>query len=119
MQVTLNFELTLDDFTDIVDTAGYAIGYWADQAEYDEPYLESDPEATYTVSCEEGTQIYTLTKADIEKAMVLIAEDRMDISGDIRNDVRLAIKENDMGNIDGYAADAIIQVACFGTIVYG
>lgn len=119
MPLTINFELTLTDFADIVDAAGYAIGYWADEAEYNEPYLESDPDATYTVSSEEGTEMHTLTKADIEKAMVLIAEDRMDISGDIRDDVRLAIKEDDMGHIDGYAADAIIQVACFGCIVYG
>jgi hypothetical protein len=119
MQITVDFELTLTDFADIVDTAGHAIGYWCDEAEYDEPYDSDDPDATYTVSCEEGTQIYTLTKADIEKAMELIAEGRIDISASIRDDVRMAITEDDMGNIDGYAADAIIQVACFGCIVYG
>ena len=119
MQITIDFELTLTDFADIVDTAGYAIGYWCDEAEYDEPYDENDPDATYTVSCEEGTEIYTLTKSDIEKAMELIAANRVDISASIRDDVRLAITEDDMGHIDGYAADAIIQVACFKTIVYG
>ena len=119
MQITIDFEITLTDFADIVDAAGYAIGHWCDEAEYDEPYDENDPDATYTVSCEEGTQIYTLTKADIEKAMGLIAEDRMDVSASIRDDIRQAITEDDMGLIDGYAADAIIQVACFGCIVYG
>lgn len=119
MQITLDFELTLTDFADIVDTAGHAIGYWCDEAEYDEPYDENDPDATYTVSCEEGTEIYTLTKADIERAMVSIAENRMDVSASIRDDVRQAIKDDDMSYIDGYAADAIIQAACFGTIVYG
>ena len=119
MQLTIDFELTLTDFADIVDAAGYAISYWADEAEYFEPYFESDPDATYTVSCEEGTEMYTLTKANFEKAMVLIAEDRMDIAGDVRDSVRTAIKEDDMGHIDACAADAIIQVACFGCIVYG
>jgi hypothetical protein len=119
MQITLDFEMTLTDFASIVDTAGYAITYWADEAEYDEPYDSDDPDATYTVSCEDGTEIYTLTKEDAEKAMVLIAEGRMDVSSNIRDDVRQAIKDDDMGYIDGYAADAIIQVACFGTIVYG
>lgn len=119
MQITIDFELTLTDFADIVDAAGYAISYWCDEAEYNEPYDEADPDASYTVSCEEGTEIHTLTKADIEKAMVLIAEDRIDISAGIRDDVRLAISEDDMGHVDAYAADAIIQVACFGSIIYG
>lgn len=119
MQITLDFELTLTDFADIVDAAGYAIGYWCDEAEYDEPYDENDPDATYTVSCEEGTEIYTLSKSDVEKAMVSIAENRVDVSNNIRDYIKLAIKEDDMCHIDGYAADAIIQVACFGTIIYG
>lgn len=119
MQITLDFELTVDDFADIIDAAGYAIGYWADEAEYNEPYHADDSEATYTVSCEERTQIYTLTKQDIEKAMALITEDKVSISPSIRSDVMSAIKENDYGYIDGYASDAIIQVACFGEIVYG
>jgi hypothetical protein len=119
MQITIDFELTLTDFADIADTAGYVIGYWADEAEYDEPYDENDPDATYTVSCEEGTEIYTLAKGDVEKAMELIAAGQVNIAASTRDDVRLAITEDDMGHIDGYAADAIIQVACFGTIVYG
>jgi hypothetical protein len=110
-QVTLNFELTLDDFTDILDAAGYAIGYWADEAEPDGD--------TYTVSCEEATQIFTVSKRDIELAMASIAQNRIDVSADICHDVMLAIKEEDCSYIDGYAADAIIQVACFGEIVYG
>lgn len=119
MQVTLDFELTVDDFADIVDTAGYAIGYWADEAEYDEPYHADDPEATYAISCEEGTQIYELTKQDIERAIAMIFDNRVSTCPSIRDDVSLAIKESDMGYIDAYAADAIIQVACFGEVIYG
>ena len=113
MQVALTFELTSSDFADIIDTAGYAIGYWADEAEYDSV---SD---TYSVSCEEGAEIHTICKSDAERAMALIAEDRIDIAGDIRDDVMTAIREKDYSYIDGYASDAIVQVACFKEIVYG
>jgi hypothetical protein len=112
-QITLDHILTADSFEDIVDTAGYAIGYWADEAEYDKTG------GTYSVSCEEGTEIYHLTREDIESAMGKIFEGKMDISSDIQQYVIQAIMTDDMGEIDGYAADAIIQVACFGSIIYG
>lgn len=112
-QITLDHILTTDSFEDIIDIAGYAIGYWADEAEYDQTG------GTYSLSCEEGTEIYHLTREDIESAMAKIFEGRMDISSDIQQYVIQAIMTDDMGEIDGYAADAIIQVACFGGIIYG
>jgi hypothetical protein len=113
MQITINFNLTSDDFADIFDTAGYAIGYWVDEAEYDAV------SEIYSLSCEEGAEIHTVCKSDAERAIALITENRVEISDNIRADIMAAIKENDYGYIDGYAADAIIQVACFKEIVYG
>lgn len=116
MQTAIEFEFTTDDFADIVDTAGYAIGYWADETEYIEPYFDSDPEASYTIYCE-GIK-YALKQGDIETAMVRISEDKVNVSSSIKTAV-LNSMEEDMGEIDGYAADAIVQVACFGEIIYG
>lgn len=119
MQITFDFKLDDSDFGDIVDTAGYIIGYWADEAEYSEPHPESDSEACYSVSCEEGTEIYELHKADIEKAIKLIAEGEIKVCQPIRDSILLAVREDDYGHVDGHAADVLIQAACFGEIIYG
>jgi hypothetical protein len=118
MQVTIDFDLTDTDFADLVDLAGHAISDWADEASYEEPYHETDPRPAYSICCEEGTQIYELHKEDFERAIALIAQNRVDVSSSIRHDVMAAIREDDYGCIDGYAIDAIVQVACFGEIVY-
>lgn len=114
--MTLKVKLDSDDFLSIVDTAGYAIGYWAEEAEVDD---SDDSAPTYTVACEDGTEIYPLDKGGLEQAIRFIVEGRVTVADDIRNDVTSAIKDNDLGYIDGYAADAIIQVACFGELIYG
>lgn len=119
MQVAIDFELTWADFADVVDTACHCIGYWADEVEFAEPYDAEEPEALLSISCEEGVEIYEITKDDVEKAMGKIMENKVEISASIRSDVTSAIKEDDYGYIDSYAADAIIQIACFGEIVYG
>jgi hypothetical protein len=111
MQVTLEFQLTQDSLDDIVDTACHCIGYWADEADYDA--------GTLSISAEEGAEIHEIGRADIEKAMASIIEGKVSISDSIRNDVSSAIREDDYGYIDSYAADALVQIACFGEIVYG
>lgn len=120
--ITIDFEVTNTDFSDIVGTALMCIDYWADDAEFQEPYdagFEDDLPAKLSLSCEEGVELYEVTKADAEKAMVLIAEGKVTVCDSIRADIRAAIKEDDYGNVDGYAADAIIQIACFGELIYG
>ena len=117
--ITIDFEVTNTDFSDIVDTALMCIDYWADEAEFQEPHDESDSPAKLSLSCEEGVDLYEVTRADAEKAMALIAEGKVTVNDSIRADILAAIKEDDYGNIDGYAADAIIQIACFGELIYG
>ena len=121
-KITIGFEVTNTDFSDIVDTACHCIGYWADEAEFDEPRdagFEDDLPAKLSISCEDGEGIYEVTKADVEKAIGLIIEGKVSICNTVRSDIESAIKEDDYGYIDGYAADAIIQIACFGELVYG
>ena len=117
--ITIDFEVTNTDFSDIVDTALMCIDYWADEAEFQEPHDEGDSPAKLSLSCEEGVDLYEVTRADAEKAMTLIAEGKVTVCDSIRADILAAIKEDDYGNIDGYAADAIIQIACFGELIYG
>ncbi len=112
MQVTLEFQLNHENFIDIIDTACYgAIEYWAEEVEYAAGKL--------SVSCEEGAEVHEIEMADMEKAIAKIMEGKVSISDSIRADVTSAIREDDYGYIDSYAADAIVQIACFGEIVYG
>ncbi len=107
---TTTFKLSTEDLEGIMDTAGMSCTYWADVIEVD-----GDDVRVLDV---DGTD-YDTDKASIEKAFTLIAEGRIDLWGEIRRYVESAIKENDLGWIDSYAADALLQVAIFGEIVYG
>ena len=106
---TTTFKLSTDDLADIMDTAGMSCTYWADVIEVD-----GDDVRVLDV---DGID-YDTDKASIEKAFTLIAEGRIDLWGEIRRYVESAIEENDLGWIDSYAADALLQVACFGEIIY-
>ena len=117
--VQIDFEITDTDFVDILETAAMCIGYWADDCEIAEPYDSTDSETEMALTCEEGTQLYTLRKFDIQDAMGSIANGLITIDPSIKGDILSAIKNDDYGYIDGYAADAIIQVACFGEVIYG
>ena len=107
---TTTFKLTADDLADIMDTAGMACTYWADEIEVDGDDVR--------VMDADGFD-HDTDKASIERAFTLIAEGRVDLWGEIRRYVESAIKENDLSWIDGYAADALLQVACFGEVIYG
>ena len=103
-------KLTADDLADIMDTAGMACTYWADE-------IEVDGDSVRVLDAD-GID-HDTDKTSIEKAFTLIAEGRIDLWGEIRRYVESAIAENDLSWIDSYAADALLQVACFGEIIYG
>ena len=103
-------KLSTDDLVDIMDTAGMACTYWADE-------IEVDGDSVRVLDAD-GID-HDTDKTSIEKAFTLIAEGRIDLWGEIRRYVESAIAENDLSWIDSYAADALLQVACFGEIIYG
>ena len=107
---TTTIKLSTEDLEDIMDTAGMACTYWADVIEVD----GDDVRVLDADGIDHNTD-----KGAIERAFALIAEGRIDLWGEIRRYVELAIKEDDLGHIDSYAADALLQVACFGEVIYG
>lgn len=117
--IEISFDLTDTDFADIADTAAMCIGYWADDIEYAEPYDSEEPGPALSFTCEDGVELYTVRKTDIEDAIEMIAGNEVTVSPGIKADIMSAIKEDDYGYIDGHAADAIVQVACFGEVIYG
>lgn len=96
--------ITDEDIGDIIDTAGYGIGYWTRKAEIGDE--------TYTITDDEGT-IHELRNDDIVRGVKMYIENG--------NKPYNIIYENgiDTCNIDSVVADIIIQYCCFGEIVYG
>lgn len=105
ISVELVLNVTKEDIEDVIDTAGYGIAYWAKTAVVTE-------------------DAYKVLDAD-EKWFVLTHEDiKRGIAEHIKyngyhfleiDDCKLVL---DTAQIDADDADAIIQYACFGTIVY-
>lgn len=100
--------LNEEDFFDIVDTAGYGIGYWAISGVVD------DDELNYTIKYFDGDERkkVTITPSMIELAIEKILNGTVQCSDAIKSYIR-------SDDIDADCADVIVQVAAFGEIVYG
>lgn len=72
---------------------------------------------------EEGSgeeNVYTINAANITEAIQKFLDENQHMANNtITGYVRRAVQENDPGMIDADAADCIVQVAAFGTVVYG
>jgi len=121
--------------SDVITTAFEGgIGYWAQAGEYKwwSPTLDGgtaehlygqpnaygviwdgDSELWYTIDVDKvASAIKRIVDRDVPDSEVHLAEGYRDL-------VRIADAENDAGEIDADAADWIVQVACFGEVVYG
>lgn len=114
-------EMTDEEWEDLVDAAGYGIGYWASEAEVDSVnhQYHVTEEAPSGDAGERGIK-RILTKDHLERAIARL------VSGDVEVDGggRIAQDHTYVGyilhdDIDSDAADFIIQTAMFGKIVYG
>lgn len=117
--------ITAENVEDIMTTAAYGgITYWA--IEPNEKEFADAPAGTHTIvdGEAEGSGVHYLTPAKIKQAVVEIAEGKH-TADYIRDYVRSAFdgwtREDgiDCGDIDSSAADCIVQVACFGEVIYG
>lgn len=115
--------ITAENVKDVMETAAYGgITYWArepDQAEFD-----AAPKGAHTIAEDGEDNVFYLTPAKIRQAIVEVAEGKH-TNDTVRDYVRSAFDywtpEDgiDCGDIDADAADCIVQVACFGEVVYG
>ena len=117
---TIQTTLTLDNemFEDVIDCAGYGIGYWAHTATIDgvlykitwdgEDFEDSSPYATG-----KKTLTYSMIGEAIEKLHTHSIE--------IRGDLHTQLNEWLMGeeSMDSDLADVIIQIALFDDVIYG
>ena len=104
---------------DIIDTAGYGIGYWATTATLDrlaETYtIEFDGEDFSDAPLNSG--LVVLTYAKIANAIHKIIDGGV-VNDSLTQELNDTITSGEM-DIDSEMADCIIQLAIFNEIVYG
>ena len=111
-----------DEFiNDIAETALYGgIGYWAQASKVGE---WGNREQCRIVEFDEDTGApqgggWNLLRA-IRSGLAIAAEPSVSMNPTIRRDIVMSNRANDGGGIDADAADVIVQLGCFGRIVYG
>lgn len=116
-------KITAENVDDVMTTAAYGgITYWADEPT-PEDFAGAKP-GEHTIREKETGKVFQLSPNKIRQAIVEVAEG-MHTNDTIRDYVRSAFdywtEEDgiDCGDIDADAADCIVQVACFGEVVYG
>jgi hypothetical protein len=106
----------------ILEMAGYGIGYWATSATVDKEAR------TYTVHDAEDDETHVLSFDKLHRVFWNIASgEKRQCNSEIQSYFRSAVLDGasegegdiDAGHIDSDAADVLIQVAAFGSIVYG
>lgn len=127
MHVRQSDRLTMTDISEILDAAGYGIGYWASSAtslvsDSDSKARASDlNEVVYTI--QDDSHHYAITmQALLDAWDRLTAPDQTDVGPMIASYFQAAIEdpdELDLGCIDSDAADVLIQIAAFDEVVNG
>ncbi len=108
---TSTFTLSQSDFDSIVDTAGYAIGYWASSAVVDDT-------GSYSVTDSDDRKTYVVTRATVEQA-ALDLHLKSPLNKYLQRAIELLVVKGDASDVDADVADVLIQQACFGSVVYG
>lgn len=109
--VEFNLHLSHECLEEIIDMAGYGIGYWASEAEVNNE--------VYIVTEGVSEEKFTLTSLDIAKGVELYIKNGNRPYNIIKSNNAINSIEIDSETIDSEVADMIIQYACFGEIVYG
>jgi hypothetical protein len=109
--ISVDIELDQEDFEDLCDTAGYVIGHWVQAGEI--------TGSTYRIQEQESDEWIEITKDDMVQTIVDIIHGKHDVSKAIKDNIIHAFTQSDLGDLDGYDIDAIIQIAALKEIVYG
>lgn len=116
-KATIEHTMTDEQFEDVCTAASYGgIDYWVRGCKFQPRQENRQP--VFKLIDEDGDK-YTLTREQIEQAMLDLWTGKISIRSDIQNSIRWAIFEKEYGEIDANAADCIIQAAAFQEIVYG
>lgn len=118
--------LTDEDCDDIMGTASYGgITYWAGEASDEDRarYKHAD----FIFRDEESGRVISLTRGQIRSAYFALSDPEQqhvarwiaDYFTNARLDRDPETGRPELGHIDATAADCIVQVAAFGSVIYG
>jgi hypothetical protein len=112
----MNAELT-ELFESIIEDAGYAIGYWADEATH------NTEAQTYAITIQEEYadeyESKTLTYGDLLEATKKLASGAVKVNSQTKAVCQAIVSDPSDVDYDADDADVIVQVAMFGEIVFG
>ena len=113
----ITFNLSQPDFETIVDMAAEGISYWASKKLVDNTG-EGGKYLTYFITDAEDSKEYALSLAKVEQA-VLDLHVKQSLNNYYQDAIRHLVVKGDSSEVGSDIADAIIQQACFGSVIYG
>ena len=117
---TITFDLSQEDFDGIIEMAGYGVGYWASDME--STHEEKGEQVIDCIGCHftdsgDGKK-YFITREMMEQA-VLDLHVKSPLNDYYQRAISLLVISGDSSDLGSDIADALVQQACFGKVVYG
>ncbi len=110
-EATITFDLAPEDFDCIIDMAGYGVGYWASA-------MESTDTGCHFTDAGGDRKKFFVTPAMVEKAALDLCV-KAPLNDYYMQAIRQLVIKGDASDVGSDIADAIIQQACFGQVIYG
>ena len=124
ISVAISLDVSDEEITDMIDTAGYGIGYWCERGVVDantrQYTVTPDLEARQDPAM---AQDFVINFDDIVRVLVEIATGKHDV-GYPREYAQAWLADKvksgvDGGNLDSTIMDCVIQVCAYGEVVFG
>lgn len=119
--LTAKFEISVQEITDLIETAGYGMNYWCEFGKYDDEAqtyeVRLDAEAQDGVDWETDTKV--ITYQEIVDAIQKLISGEVSVGNWIRESLVAEFISKDGGSMDSDGAEVVIQVALFGEIIFG
>jgi len=108
--VTIEFTLSRDSYNSIIEMAGYGVDYWAS-------YMESTKKGCHFTEDRTGEKFF-ITPEALERALLEL-HTGASLNVYYMSAIRDLIATGETGRVGSDIADAIVQQACFGKVIYG
>lgn len=122
VSMLVDIEISDENLNDMIETAGYGgVNYWCNRIHEDAPGIWT----IYEMVEDEKPNQHQINSRSLIKAFLLLANPNQQLIADYVHQYFLqAVKDGDktgldVGHIDATAADCLVQIACFGELVYG
>ena len=118
MKLEIDFILTQGDYEGIVDMAGYGIRYWAMAGCIDNTGEKGAYKSYLVIDSDDEESSYSLTRDKVEQAIAQLFLKRS-LNGYYMSAIDQLVLKGESSDVGSDIADAIIQQACFGEVIYG